>query len=395
MLASGANITKLIIYLMKIKKKIFFLSVGRSDFLRQKSILDTVNKKKIFDARLIVTGSHKLGEFGETIKDVKSSKIKYYDCSINGYSLNNADITSNINKIVSKIDALLKIKKPDIFVIFGDRYEMLSGAIACFGKKILLIHIHGGSVTKGSFDDLIRHSLTKLSHYHYTSIDEYAKRIKQMGEESFRVKVVGAPGLDYIKEYSKNISSEKIKKFIKKKYIFLCFHPETNNLNELDTQLNCLSKVIEKIDLNFLITYPNSDPGCIKIINKFKYLEKKFPKRILLIKNAGLNFYYLLKNCSLLLGNSSSGIVESPTFNIPTINLGERQKGKLIPDNVVNSSFNINKIVKLVHLMINKKKLKYKNPYGDGKSGEKIVKLLSKINLKNKKNYIKNFVSKK
>ena len=100
---------------------------------------------------------------------------------------------------------------------------MLAGAIACFGKKIILVHIHGGSVTKGSFDDIIRHSLTKLSHFHYTAIDEYAKRIKQMGEEDFRVEVVGAPGLDYIKKYSNHIVSKKIKIFTKKNIYFYVF----------------------------------------------------------------------------------------------------------------------------------------------------------------------------
>ena len=388
------NIIKQTTYSMKIKKKIFFLTVGRSDFLRQKSILDGLKKKKNIETRLLVSGSHDLNEFGNTIKDIKSSKIKYYDCSIKNYSLKRSEITRNINNITQKIDILIKKKKPDIFVIFGDRYEMLGGALACFGKKILLVHIHGGSITKGSFDDTIRHSLTKLSHFHYTAIDEYAKRIKQMGEEKFRVKTVGAPGLDYIKKYSKQINNDKIKFFTKNKYILICFHSETNNLRGLDMQLECLSKVIEKINFNFVITYPNTDPGCTKIIKKFRKLKNKFPDKILLIKNAGLNFYHLLKHSTILLGNSSSGVVESPSFNIPTINLGERQKGKLLPKNVVNSDFNFSKLIKLINLYLKKKKVKkIKNPYGDGKSGLKIVKLLNNLNLSNERNYNKGFIS--
>ncbi len=394
MLVSGTNTIKQTIYSMKIKKKIFFLTVGRSDFLRQKSIIDNLKKKKHIEMGLIVSGSHHLDDFGKTLKDIKSSKIKYYDCSIKGYSFNRYEITNNINKITHKIDKLIKKKRPDIFVVFGDRYEMLGAAIACFGKKILLVHIHGGSVTKGSFDDTIRHSITKLSHFHFTAINEYAKRIKQMGEEKFRVKTVGAPGLDYIKEYAKQINTTEIKFFKKKKYILLCFHSETNNLNSLDRQLECLSKVIERINFNFVITYPNTDPGCIQIISKFKNLKKKYPQKILLIKNAGLNFYHLLKYSKILLGNSSSGIVESPTFNIPTINLGERQNGKLIPKNVINSEFNFYKLTKLISEKLKiKKTKKIKNPYGDGKSGVRIVKLLDNINLSNKKNYNKGFIS--
>tara|TARA_B110000003_G_scaffold273722_1_gene312067 strand:+ start:1395 stop:2540 length:1146 start_codon:yes stop_codon:yes gene_type:complete len=379
---------------MKRNKKIFFLTVGRSDFFRQKSIFDNINKKKNIDTKLIISGSHKLGEFGKTIRDIKLSKIKYYDCSIKNYSFNKSEIVSNLNKITKKIDDLIKKKKPDIFVIFGDRYEMLGGALACFGKKILLVHIHGGSITKGSFDDVIRHSLTKLSHFHYTPINEYAKRIRQMGEENFRIKVVGAPGLDNIIEYSNKIDDDLIKSFIKKKYILVCFHSETNNLKSLEKQLNCISQIIKKININFVITYPNTDPGCLKIIKCFKNLKKNYPKKILLIKNAGSNFYHLLKKSEILIGNSSSGIVESPTFNKSTINIGDRQKGKLIPKNVINSNFNFTKLSKLISYYLKKKNSKkIKNPYGDGKSGKKIVKLLNQIQLSKEKNYIKGFVT--
>ena len=394
MLESGANITKQIFYLMKKNKKIFFLTVGRSDFLRQKSIFDNITKEKNIDSGLIITGSHHLGEFGKTIKEIKLSKIKYYDCSIKNYSFNSAEITNNLNKITKKIHNLIKKKKPDIFVIFGDRYEMLAGALACFGKKILIVHIHGGSITKGSFDDTVRHTLTKLSHFHFTPINEYAERIRQLGEEKFRIKVVGAPGLDNLKKYSDQIDSFVIKSFIKNKYILLCFHSETNNLKDLDKQLDCISKIIKKININFVITYPNSDPGCLKIIKTFKNLKKKYPKKILLIKNAGTDFYYLLKKSKMMIGNSSSGIVESPTFSKPTINIGDRQRGKLIPKNVINSNYNLNKLTKLISKILRKNKsLKVINPYGDGKSGKKIIKLLKQINLSNNQNYSKGFVS--
>ena len=391
---NGANIIKQVTYSMKVNKKIFFLTVGRSDFLRQQSILDEIKKKKNIQSKLLISGSHKLKEFGQTIKDIKKSKIQFYDCSVENYSFNASEITNNIYKATKKIDAIIKKNKPDIFVIFGDRYEMVAGALACFGKKILLVHIHGGSVTKGSFDDTIRHALTKLSHFHYTPIKEYAKRIKQMGEENFRVKVVGAPGLDYIKKYSSFVNSEKIKKFTIYDYVLVCFHSETNNLKSLDSQLSCIQSVIEKTNVNFVITYPNSDPGCLKIIKKFKNLKKNYPKKILLLKNAGSNFYYLLKNSLMLIGNSSSGIVESATFNIPSINIGDRQKGKLIPKNVINCGFDKYKLLNLIDLYLKKNNLKkVKNPYGDGKSGQRIAQLLNNINLNDDKNLKKGFVS--
>ena len=393
MLVSGANFIKQINYFMKKNKKIFLLTVGRSDFLRQLPILEELKKKNLY-IRLLISGSHKLKEFGQTIKDIKRSKTQFYDCSINDYSFKSSGITNNILKATKKIDNIIRKNKPDIFVIFGDRYEMVAGALACFGKKILLVHIHGGSVTKGSFDDTIRHTLTKLSHFHYTPIKEYAKRIKQMGEEDFRVKVVGAPGLDYLKKYSQHINNEEIKKFTKEDYILVCLHSETNNLKSLDAQLNCIGSLIKKTKINFVITYPNTDPGCLKIIKKFKNLKKNYPKKILLLKNAGSNFYYLLRNSRMLIGNSSSGIVESATFNIPTINIGDRQEGKLIPKNVINSEFNKSKLQKLISLYSKKENFKKtKNPYGDGKSGQRIAKHLNNINLNDSKNFNKGFVS--
>ena len=232
------------------------------------------------------------------------------------YSLKTKDISSNLKECLGRIDKTIKKDCPDILVLFGDRYEYLAGALAAFGKKILIVHIHGGSVTLGAFDDQVRHSLTKLSHIHLTSIKHYADRIHQMGEEKWRIKVVGAPGIDYLKKFSKDLKDKFLKKFIlanNEKFVLICFHPETTNLENLRKQLNEIKVVLNKIKEKIIITYPNSDPGSKEIINFFKKIVSK-KKNMIFVKNLNFNYYFLLRNCDYILGNSSSGIVEAATF---------------------------------------------------------------------------------
>ena len=313
--------------------------------------------------------------------------------------LKEKDISSNLNNCIKKIDKVLKKDCPDILILFGDRYEVLAGALAAFGKKILIVHIHGGSVTLGSFDDQIRHSLTKLSHIHITALKEYAKRIIQMGEQKWRVKVFGAPGIDHLKKYSKNLKNKFIKSFLttkKEKFILVCFHSETTNLDSLKNQLLQIEKVLLKLKKKIIITYPNSDPGSEEIINFFRKITSK-KKDIIFLKNLEYDYYYLLKNCEFIMGNSSSGIVEAATFSTPVINLGIRQTGKHIPKNVINCSFNYKSIIEIINRIEQRKPKKsfniIKNPYGDGKSGRRIGKFLQ--NLKIKDNFFqKKFIDK-
>jgi len=349
--------------------------------------------------KVIITGSHSSKIYGETIKDIQKNKIPYENCCPKKYYLSGEEISKNIKNCVSRIESSFIKKCPDILVLFGDRYEVLAGLIAAFGKKILLVHVHGGSVTQGSFDDQVRHAITKMSHIHLTPIKEYADRIHQMGEEKYRIKIVGSPGLDYIKKYSSNLRSKLIKNFLskkEKKFVLVCFHSETNNLKGLKKQLKILGETINNIRHKIIITYPNSDPGSKDIINYFKKITKENQKKILLIQSADLDYYYLMKKCEYILGNSSSGIVEAASFGKSVINLGSRQNGKLIPSNVINCKFNnylINKAITKIENENYKKKINRINPYGNGNSGKIIGNYLSKLKIK-EKFFQKKFITK-
>lgn len=378
-------------------KKITFITVGRSDYLRQLPIIDFLKKKQNINLRVLITGSHSSKLYGETVKYIKKSGVNFENCCPKKYFISSDGISKNLYNCISKINFSLKKNLPDILVLFGDRYEVLAGAMAAFGKNIVIVHVHGGSVTQGSFDDQIRHAITKIAHLHLTSIKEYRNRIHQLGEEKWRIKIVGSPGLDYIKDYSKKLRSKEIKNFLKnneRKFVLVCFHPETNNLKDLNFQLKILKKVINKINFKIVITYPNSDPGSKEIIDFFKKITKNNEKKILLIKNADLDYYYLMKNCKFILGNSSSGIVEAASFQKTVINLGLRQSGKLMPKNVLNSKFNKKSIYKTIEKVLKRNNQRsIKNPYGNGRSGKIIGKYL--INLKiHQKLFQKKFISK-
>lgn len=375
------------------KKKIFFLSVSRSDFDRYRSIISSLEKMNKSENFVLISGSHYSKKFGYTYKVIKDSGFNFIKAIDKEY-LADKDYSKNIINIASNLSKIFKQKKPDILIILGDRYEMLAGPLACIDKNIPIFHIHGGAVTYGAIDDNIRHALTKLSNIHFVSHEVYKKRLLQLGEENWRIKNFGAPGLDNIHELSLNnfnkinlINKNNIKK---KKYILVCFNSETRDLKNQEKNLIELFNFLKSKknnDLKKIITYPNSDPGSKLIIKKLESLVS-VNKDIFLVNFFSNNdFYCILKNCCYLIGNSSVGIVEAASFKIPVINLGDRQKGKIIPFNVINSKYNLNSMNRALYKIntdnFKKRISKIKNPYGNGKSGEKIAKHILKVKINN------------
>ncbi len=383
------------------KRKIFFLSVSRSDFDRYFSIIKSLNLINKSINTVLISGSHYSSRFGNTFRVIKKSGFKNIKAINKKYLTQKDKYVENIINITCELSKIISSKKPDILVVLGDRYEMISGPLACLDKNIPVIHIHGGAVTFGAIDDNIRHSITKLSHYHIVSHKKYFDRVLQLGEEKWRVKNLGAPGLDSLIEKGKKdffkIDIVKKNKIKKKDYILVCLNPETRALDEIQNHTEQLIKFLSKrIELK-VFTYPNSDPGCDIIISSFKKFSEK-DNNCVLVKNFDDDtFYPILKNCKFLIGNSSVGIVEAASFNLPVINIGDRQKGKIIPSNVSNSKFNyksLNKAYKNISSNSFLSKInKLKNPYGDGKSGIKIARQL--LNLKvNKRLINKKFIDK-
>jgi UDP-hydrolysing UDP-N-acetyl-D-glucosamine 2-epimerase len=346
-------------------RKILVFSAGRSDFDRYFPFINALKNTKKVKIKIYVSKAHLVNKFGNTNKYIKKKGFDIINNS-NFKNQNFSDQPLFISRILGEeiklFSKYIKSFKPDLVFVMGDRYEMLAAPCATIPFNIPVFHFYGGAITEGATDELVRHAITKMCHYHFVALDIYKKRLIQMGEESWRIKVTGIPNIKNLKK--KVFTVKKFSKIIgfdlTKKTILCTFHSSTLELDTLKQQLNVLCDVIHKSGLQCVFTYPNADRGhdfIVKKINKFI----KNNNRYLFIKYCSSEEYSnLMRHCSLMLGNSSSGIVEAASFNLPVINLGTRQDGKIKPKNVFDVSYKDSQLLKLIHYV---KKKKVANPY--------------------------------
>jgi GDP/UDP-N,N'-diacetylbacillosamine 2-epimerase (hydrolysing) len=371
--------------------KIIIITTTRADFGLLKNLILELKKNKIYP-KIIAAGSHFSKEFGYTYNEIKYSKIKLYKkIVINSHFNNPVNISSVISKHLIEMTKIFNKSKPDLMIILGDRYEMLAAAIASHISRIPIAHIHGGEVTAGAIDDAFRHSITKMSQIHFVANKIYKKRIIQLGEESKNIFVVGGLGADSVKSTifkSKNDLASELKINFCKKNILVTFHAETLNKNKIKNQINELLKAL-KILKNTCIIF--TGPGADTENNIIKIMIKKFiknKKNTFYFNSLGhVNYFSILKLVDCVIGNSSSGILEMPTFKNGTINLGDRQSGRLKSSSIIDCKIKKEDIARSIKKIYSNKFRTIirnsKNPYGLPGSSIKIVKILKKINLVN------------
>ena len=340
--------------------------------------------------QVIATGMHLSPEFGLTYKDVeKDFKI---DKKIE--MLLSSDTPIGITKSmglaqISFAEAYSELQ-PDIVVVLGDRYEIFSATTAAMIARIPIAHLHGGETTEGAFDEAIRHSITKMSHLHFTGADEYRKRVIQLGEAPCRVFNVGGLGIENINrlellsrvEFEKSIGFE-----LAKNNLLVTFHPTTLEESTASTQFQNLLDVLSSLnDTNVIFTKANSDTDG-QIINKMidsYVLEHK--NSVAFISLGQLRYLSALQFVDAMVGNSSSGIAEAPSFKVATINIGDRQKGRLKADSVIDclsEKSNIHSALEKIYSSEFKEMLlAVKNPYGDGNASKSIISILKQHDLK-------------
>jgi len=352
-----------------------------------------IDESKSFNLQTVVTGMHLSPEFGLTFKAIVNDGFKI-DKKIE--MLISADTDTSVSKsiglgIISFTDALKELK-PDLLIILGDRYEILSASIAALILKIPIAHIHGGETTLGAFDEAIRHSISKMSILHFTACDEYRDRIIKMGEQPETVFTVGGMGVDSIKSLNLlNFKSlEKIINFdFGKKNVLVTFHPVTLEENTSLKQIEELLFVLNELnDVKIIFTLSNSDTNG-RIINKkiLEFTEANSDRAKVYTSMGSLNYLSTLQFVDCVVGNSSSGLLEAPTFKIGTLNIGDRQKGRIKADSVIDCQPNKKSIreafSKLYSNDFQKIIKNTKNPYGDGNATKKIVKILKSIKFPN------------
>ncbi|MCX7870446.1 MAG: UDP-N-acetylglucosamine 2-epimerase [bacterium] len=372
------------------KKKICFFTSTRADYGILRPLIKKIKNDKNFSLQIIASGMHLSPEFGLTYKEIEKDNFKI-DKKIE--ILLSSDTSIGISKamglgIISFSEALDNLK-PDIVIVLGDRFETLAFAIASYILKIPIAHLYGGEFTFGAIDEAFRHCITKLSFLHFTSLEYYRQRIIQLGEEPNRVFTVGALGIDNIKNM-KLLSRKEVEKYLgkkfKKKNLLITFHPVTLEKDTTEYQLGELLKALDELENTLLIfTKSNADPSG-RIINEIieEYYEKNKEKVVLFTNMGQLLYLSTMKYVDAVVGNSSSGIIEAPSFKIGTINIGDRQKGRVKPESVIDCEPNYksikNAITKLYSNEFQNILKKVINPYGDGNAADRILNILKEFN---------------
>lgn len=364
-------------------KEILAFSVARSDLDRYSPIIDQLRKSKNINVRIIASTIHYMSIFGKTLKNF-DKRIKIENrAKIKPIKDSPISLARNLSEEITFFSKMILKRKPDLILVLGDRYEMLAPAIAAIPFNIPIVHLYGGAVTKGAIDEQVRHALTKISHLHLTAHQKYSDRIIKMGEEKWRVKTIGLPDLLLLKK-QKIINKKKLSKIlninIENKTLLVTLHPTVFENKNVKYLTDDLLNAIEESNHQAIFTYPNSDIGNKIIIDKIKKFCKK-QKKYIFIKFFTKEVYSnLLRNCSCMIGNSSSGIVEAASFKLPVINLGIRQEGKIKPKNIINTNFskkNILKAIKRAHGSKFRHNLKnIRNPYEKNLSIKKICKFI-------------------
>ena len=368
--------------------KVCVFSGSRSEYGLLKNLLRIFNKDKFFKTDFIVSGSHLSKKHGLSVREIINDKIKIKKkFFLNLKSSTPWDICHNFSNINSKINNFFKDHHYDVLILLGDRYESLAVAIAAYINRVPIAHIHGGEKTNDSLDDNYRHAISKFSNYHFVSHGINKKRLIQLGEEPKTIKIVGGLGANIISKIKlinkKNLETKLGTKF-KYKIIIVNFYPEVSSIKKSINTLKNIFSVLSDIEkIHCIFTLPSHDIGN----NKFENLIKSFIKSnkdYFFYKNLGqTKFLSLLKISTILIGNSSSGVLEMPSFGKYSINIGDRQKGRIFSKTVIQCSSNKNEIKKKIEKYLKKKITtgKNENIYYKKNSYENIIKALKKKNI--------------
>ena len=361
-------------------RKICVVTGTRAEYGLFYPILNKLQKSKKLQLQLITTSSHHSSEYGLTYKQVENDGFAIDDKIKNLFV---SDSKSSIVKSTGTATSLLSDSfdrlQPDVVLLLGDRYETHAAATAAMLMNIPIAHIHGGEITEGAVDEQIRHSITKMSYLHFCSTETYRQRVIQMGEDPARVFNSGAPGIDNIKNLNlltKRILEKELSwKFTSKSALFT-YHPVTLEESDVKIDLEVILSILETFSFNILFTYANADAGGRVINQKIEQFCKIQPAKYKVVKSLGqVKYLSAMKYVDLLIGNTSSGIIEAASFKKPVVNIGDRQKGRLRGENVIDCNLNsLQDSIKLALSSSFRNKIKnLNNIYGTGAAADIIL----------------------
>lgn len=371
------------------KRKICVVTSSRADYGLLKHLALAISDSRSFQLQLVATGSHLSYKFGNTYLEIEEDGLridKKIDINIVGGSSSETAASTALS-MEGFTKAFLELR-PDLVVILGDRFELLGVAIAAMYLGLPVAHFHGGEITIGAMDDSIRHALTKLSHIHFVAADEYRNRVIQLGENPKYVFNVGGMGVDAIRRL-KLLSRKDLEKFLGFKFLdknlLITFHPITLEKDSSTQQMKQLLLALEEhADKRLIFTMPNADPDSMAISELIESFVERNKNARSVISLGQLRYYSCIAQVDGVIGNSSSGLLEVPTFRKPTINIGIRQKGRLKAASVIDCEPLKHSINHSIHKIYEDDFMATANgtinPYGNGEAVEKALNILESLN---------------
>ncbi len=373
------------------KKKIALISDFRGSHSLYIPVLDAIAESSDFEYQYIITGMHLSERFGKTIEEITRE----------GYQITHAfpvlvegngrgDMVKNVAEFIHQLTDIFLSDRPDFILAQGDRGITLAAAIAGNHLRIPVAHMHGGEVSR-TVDEPVRHAITRFAHIHVAASNNSAERLRKMGEEEFRIHVVGATGVEYIEKLKIKKDNEILQKYhlsLNEPFIVVLQHPVSGEEEHAGIQMGKILSAVASTKLKILVVYPNSDPGHEELIAVIDKYAKEYPTLFLVHKNIPyLDYLSILKAAGVLVGNSSGGIIETPSLGTPTINIGTRQSGREKAHNVINVDYNEEEIKKALNYALHDLKFRQLaaqgqtpyDPHGDGNASGWILKVLRGI----------------
>ena len=371
------------------QRKICVITSSRADYGLLRLILKGIDTDSDLMLQLVATGMHLSSKYGNTCQEILADGFEI-DMKIDTLVGENdaRGVSESIGLGVSKFSAALEELRPDLILVLGDRFEIFAAVVAAHVALIPVAHIHGGELTEGAIDDAFRHSITKMSQLHFVSTQEYANRVIQLGEQPGSVFVTGGLGVDAISQL-KLLSKSELEAILNLKFgeknLLITFHPVTLELAAADKQINELLVALDQLSgINYIFTSPNADSGS-------NYIGQAIEKFVATHENSSffaslgqLNYYSCVQFVDGVLGNSSSGILEVPTFRKGTINIGDRQKGRVQAGSVINCEPDVESILNAIKVLYSAEFIDRLgasvSPYGDEGASNIILRIIKNLN---------------
>jgi GDP/UDP-N,N'-diacetylbacillosamine 2-epimerase (hydrolysing) len=380
-------------------RKICVVTGTRAEYGLLRWVMEGICQKPELKLQIVATGMHLSPEFGLTYREIEKDGF-HIDRKLE--MLLSSDTPVGLAKSMGLgligFGEVFQELQPDLILMLGDRYEIFSAASAAMVARIPIVHLHGGESSEGAFDEAIRHSVTKMSHLHFVATETYRKRVVRLGENPDRVFNVGAMAIDNfrkLKLLSRKSLETELNFKLGKRNLLVTFHPVTLERETSGRQLEQLLKALDGLqDTHIIFTGPNADTDGRNILELIKgYVSKNKEKSLFVTSLGTLKYLSAMKYMDGVVGNSSSGLIEAPSLQVGTINIGDRQRGRIRAESVIDCEPNIRSLNKAFQILYSKgfqeKLVKVVNPYGTGGSAKKIVNLLKSADLKNilKKNF--------